>query len=117
MMIVRIVLSPEAEVVYAFLEENSSKDKTCRIVLRSFNKKKEILRNDIHYGDPIPKNLIPKIYYDGHSITKLFRIELAGYWRSLYTITEGRHENEISIVILSILNHGAYDRLFGYSGI
>jgi len=45
-------------------------------------------------------------------VSNLFRVSLAGYWRMLYSL-EG---NNIEVVafVLNIVDHPAYDKLFGY---
>lgn len=77
-------------------------------LLKSIKQKSELLKSNPTYGDKIPHNLIPK-YLD---VSNLFRIGLTGHWRMLYTL-DG---NQIEIVafILYLVDHPAYDKLFGY---
>ncbi|MEK6954958.1 MAG: hypothetical protein AABX01_08145 [Candidatus Micrarchaeota archaeon] len=77
-------------------------------LLKSIRQKIEILKINPTYGDNIPKKLIPRAM----DVTNLFRIELTGYWRMLYTM-DG---NEIEVVafILNIIDHDSYDKIFGY---
>ena len=79
-------------------------------LLKAIKQKSELIRQNPMYGNNIPKNLIPK----GLDVSNLFRVELTGYWRMLYSL-EG---NEIEIVafILFITDHQAYDKLFRYRG-
>ena len=69
-----------------------------------------------HYGDPIPKYLIPKEYVVKYGVTSLFHVELSGFWRMLYTLTNGEEEVEIIAFVLDIINHKEYDKKFGYKG-
>jgi hypothetical protein len=77
-------------------------------LLKSIKQKSELLKINPTYGDKIPHNLIPKTL----DVSNLFRIELTGYWRMVYTL-DG---NQIEIVafILYLVDHPAYDKLFGY---
>ena len=77
-------------------------------LVRSIRQKADLIKENPMYGDNIPKKQIPKSL----EVSNLFRVELTGRWRMLYTL-EG---NKIEIVafVLYVLNHPAYDRLFGY---
>lgn len=77
-------------------------------LLKSIKQKSELLKINPTYGDKIPHNLIPKTL----NVSNLFRMELTGYWRMIYTL-DG---NQIEIVafILYLVDHPAYDKLFGY---
>ena len=78
------------------------------------NKKIELVKNNLSYGDPIPKKLIPKEYKEKYGVTNLFRVELPNFWRMLYTVTEGENEIEIIAFVLDIINHKKYSKKFGY---
>jgi hypothetical protein len=41
----------------------------------------ELLKENIHYGQPIAKKLIPVEYKTKYGITNLFRVELPNFWR------------------------------------
>ncbi|MFN4133585.1 MAG: hypothetical protein ACK4GQ_04365 [Candidatus Hadarchaeales archaeon] len=72
------------------------------------------LRKDATVGDPIKKSLIPKALKQRYEITNLWRLELPGGWRVLYTIASppgGKPE----VLVLRILSHKEYEKLFGYS--
>ena len=62
MKIIRIIFSPEAEEVYNYLNKKAPNSKTERVILNSLNKKLELVRRNLSYGDPIPKKQIPKEY-------------------------------------------------------
>ena len=59
---VRIIFSPEAEEVYKKLNAEAETNKQSRMILKAINHKKELIRANIHYGDPIAKKLIPEEY-------------------------------------------------------
>jgi hypothetical protein len=67
-----------------------------------------------HYGDPIPKKLIPAEYVLKYGITNLFHVELSNFWRMLYTLTNDETEIEIIAFVLDIIDHKTYDKKFGY---
>jgi hypothetical protein len=111
---VRVILSPEAEEVYKHLNEDAPTSKTDRMILNAINKKVELIKVNLHYGDPIAKNLIPREYIEKYEITNLFHVELPNYWRMLYTLTDNETNIEIIAFVLDILEHSDYDKKFGY---
>ena len=62
MKIIRIIFSPEAEKIYKYLNFKAPSSKQERMILNSLNKKLELIKVNVHYGEPISKNLIPKEY-------------------------------------------------------
>ena len=111
---VRIILSKNAKEVYEFLNEEAPNSKQERSILNAVNQKIEFIKLNPHYGNPIPKRLIPKEYIKKYGITNLFRVELPSFWRMLYTLTEGGTKVEVVSFVLDILNHPAYSKKFGY---
>jgi len=111
---VRVVLSPEAEEVYKYLNEQAPKSKAERSILNAVNKKSELIKANPHYGDPISHDLIPKEYVQKYGVTNLFRVGLPSFWRMLYTLTNGESQIEIVAFVLDVLNHKEYDKKFGY---
>lgn len=113
---VKVILLDEADIEYKRLNEiigkqiKEGKENTQEMkLLASIQQKKELIKLNPFYGDNIEKKKIPKIYYD---VQNLWRVELTGYWRMLYTIKG----NEIQIIcfVLDILDHKKYDKRFGY---
>ncbi len=95
----------------AYLELKKRTDKESKIILNSFNRIKDILKENPQYGDPIAKDLIPnKLKTLG--IQNLYRVELSNFWRMLYTIEGNRIE--IFVFILNLVDHKNYNKLFGY---
>ena len=113
---VKVIFSQEAEEVYKYLNEQASKSKIENSILNAINKKVDLIKLNIHYGEPIAKRLIPEEYKEKYSITNLFRVELPNFWRMLYTLTDGETEVEIIALILDIIDHKEYDKKFGYRG-
>ena len=111
---VRVILSPEAEEVYAYLNKEAEKSKVEHSIFNAVNKKMALIKSNIHYGVPIAKNLIPQEYKEKYGVTNLFRVELPNFWRMLYTLTNNDSNVEIIAFILDISNHETYNKKFGY---
>ena len=56
---VRIILLPEAEEVYKKLNAEAETKKQSRMILKAVNQKIDLIKSNVHYGNPIAKNLIP----------------------------------------------------------
>lgn len=113
---VRVVLSPEAEEAYKLLNEASSDSKTERMILNSITKKMELIKANPHYGEPIAKDKIPELYKQKYGATNLFWVELSGFWRMLYSLSNNDTEVEIIAFILDIMDHEKYNKKLGYKG-
>ncbi len=81
-------------------------------LLNSIKQKIEILKANPEYGVHIPKDRIPKDYIRNYDINNLWKVNLSGAWRMIYTIRGS--EIEIISLILDILNHRDYEKKFGY---
>ena len=106
---VKVFLKGQAKESY--IELKKKEDKESKTILSSFNRIKNILKENPQYGDPIKKELIPaslkKI-----GITNLYRVELSNYWRMLYSITGNKIE--VLVFVLNIIDHKEYNKLLGY---
>ncbi len=111
---VRVIFSQEAEEVYKYLNEQSPHSKTESMILNAVNKKIELIKLNMHYGNPIAKKLIPDEYKSKYGVTNLFRVELPQFWRMLYTLTDGETEIEIIAFILDVIDHKTYNKKLGY---
>lgn len=111
---VRVILTPEAANEYNSLLSKAPESKQEEIILNAFLQKVELLKENIHYGQPIAKKLIPAEYKTKYGITNLFRVELPYFWRMLYTLTAGSSGIEIIVLVLDIIDHKKYDKKFGY---
>lgn len=69
---VRIKLSPEAEEMYHYLNSKALNSKIERSILNAFHQKKEFIKSNIHYGDPIAKRLSPAEYFQKYGVVNLF---------------------------------------------
>lgn len=113
---VRTILSPEAEEAYKRLLELATSEKVAQSILNGFNRKRELIKLNHHYGEPIAKDRIPVEYREKYGATNLFWVELPDYWRMLYSLSEGETDNQIVALILGVLNHKEYNKKFGYKG-
>ena len=114
MKIVKVILAPEAEKVYNYLNHESINSKTERMILKAINNKIDLIKINPHYGNPLAKNLIPEEYKREYGTVNLFRVELPNFWRMLYTLTNGGTNVEIIAFVLDILDHDKYNKKFSY---
>jgi hypothetical protein len=112
---VRVVLSEDAEQVYQYLKDHQDDPKKNGSILRSVQMKADHIKRNPHFGNPISKKIMPSKYQNKYGLKNLFRIELSGHWRMLYTLTNGETSHEIVVFILDIMDHEDYNKLFGYS--
>lgn len=81
-------------------------------LLNSIKQKIEFLRDNPEYGIHIPKDRIPKEYVKSYDVNNLWKVNLSGAWRMIYTIRGS--EVEIISLILDIMNHRDYEKKFKY---
>ena len=111
---VRVILSPEAEEVFNFLNKEAATSKTEERILKGIKKKVELIKNNPHYGEPISKKKIPNDYVQKYGVSNLFWVELPLFWRMIYTLTNGETTIEIIAFVLDIIDHPTYNKKFGY---
>ena len=80
-------------------------------LLKSINKAIGRLKANAQAGDHVPKKIAAQAlkYYQVESI---WRMELANYWRLIYTITAD--EVDIIAFVLDCIDHPTYNKIFGY---
>jgi hypothetical protein len=110
---VRVILSDEAREVFENLNKDSESNKQSRSILNAIKNKTELIKQNVHYGRPISKKLIPSEYLAKYNIKNLFRVELPNFWRMLYTLTNNE-QIEIVAFVLDIMDHKKYNKKFGY---
>lgn len=81
-------------------------------LFNSIKQKIKFLKENPQYGIHIPKNKIPKEYVIKYDVNNLWKINLSGAWRMIYTIRGS--EIEIISLILDILDHKNYEKKFKY---
>jgi len=69
---VRVILSPEAEEVFNFLNKEEASSKTEERILKGIKKKVELIKNNPHYGEPISKKKIPNEYVQKYGVSTSF---------------------------------------------
>ena len=74
---VKVILSPEAEEAYKQLNAAAADSKIERSILNAIDKKKELIKANMHYGEPIAKDKIPDEYRIKYRVTNLFWVGLS----------------------------------------
>ena len=93
----------------ALQQERSGKTNTPEMqLLKSISQKSEFLKGHHAAGKHIPNRFIPA----GLGVSNLFKVNLCGYNRMIYTLHT--KEEEIGIFVLFIISHPEYDKIFGY---
>ncbi len=92
--------------------EKSRQEPTYEQLLNSINKAIINLKINPHSGDLIPRKYIPKRTVKIYGTDKIFKVNLVGYWRLLYTLIGS--ELRIIAFILEYMDHSKYNKLFGY---
>jgi len=101
--------------------DNRSKEKLYKILKKNnltfvFNKAITVLKTDPQAGKRVNKDRIPKELIKKYHINNLFIYDLVRKhpgWRLLYTI-KPNGKVKILVVVLEVLKHKKYDRLFRY---
>jgi mRNA-degrading endonuclease RelE of RelBE toxin-antitoxin system len=116
---VRVVMTDNAKEAFEFLKdvvlEELRKGVTKsdnQILLRAINQKIELLRNNPEHGTHIQRDRIPYEYLMSYNANSLWKINLSGAWRMIYTIRG--NEIEILALIIDLLSHRTYEKKFGY---
>jgi mRNA-degrading endonuclease RelE of RelBE toxin-antitoxin system len=104
-----ILLKDQAKEKY--LELRKDENRESRYMLDSICRAKIKLLNNPQVGNPITKKLFPKLLVQ-QRIQNLYRLELSGYWRLLYTLSGDK--DTIFVFVLLILTHKEYNKIFGY---
>jgi len=89
-------------------KENSFNMQLLKAISREINK----LKIDPQYGTHIPRKNVPKSLVERYGTNRLWKVDLVGYWRLIYTITGD--EVRIIALILEFMNHKKYNKLFDY---
>ncbi len=89
-------------------------------LLRSIDSRITLLKANYSYGIQIPRKQIPRSYINKYEVTNLWKVDLSGYWRLIYTLKQPqREQTEIDILtiwldVLDIVDHPKYNKIFGY---
>ena len=71
------------------------------------------MKQDKNLGDFIKKKQWPRKYIRMHDITNLYKLDIGGNRRLIYTIRGSTEDKKYQL--LDLLTHKEYDVLFGYS--
>jgi mRNA-degrading endonuclease RelE of RelBE toxin-antitoxin system len=117
--IIRVIFSKEAEQEYQKLvdsvkkeHEKSIKNSENQQLLRSVDEKVERLKYAPDSGTQIPKKKFPSKYLSKYEINNLWKMNLFNYWRLIYTLRGDRVE--VLCIVLDLINHPDYDKIFRY---
>ncbi|MBT4935675.1 hypothetical protein HOL21_02235 [Candidatus Woesearchaeota archaeon] len=114
-----VEFSEEADSSYQELQKKVIEEKVQGIensqniqLLKSIERAKNNLKIDPQFGIHIPRKVISKTVSARYGTDRLWKIDLVGYWRLIYTIIG----DEIKIIsfVLEFMNHKSYDKVFGY---
>ncbi len=100
--------------------ENGVQSSFHRTLLSSIDSKISLLKVNYDYGIQIPRKLIPPKYLSEYGVTNLWKVDLSGYWRLIYTLKQPqREQTELEVIdvwldVLDIFDHKRYDKVFGY---
>lgn len=89
-------------------------------LLHSIDSKIALLKANYSYGIQIPKKQIPRKYIEKYEVNNLWKVDLSGYWRLIYTLKQPqRDQTEIDIItiwldVLDVIDHDKYNKIFGY---
>ncbi len=93
-------------------DKKSKKPPSYSQLLSSINVAIHNIKANPTFGDLIPRAYIPKKTITKYGTDKIFRVELVGYWRMLYTLVGD--EAKIIAFILDYMNHNKYNKAFNY---
>jgi len=94
---------------FQYLKEGKFEDQQ---LYKSINRALDDLKRNPICGVKIPKKLWPKEYIQKYNITNLWKYDLPGAWRLVYTIESD--EIKIVSIILEWFDHKDYEKRFNY---
>jgi Txe/YoeB family toxin of Txe-Axe toxin-antitoxin module len=95
---------------YEKLKESDYADE--RELFRQIEEALDALKKDPFCGIEIPKKLIPREYARRYRVNNLWKYDLRGGWRLIYTNVSD--EVKILAVVLEWFDHSNYEKRFGY---
>ena len=122
-----VKLLGDAKEAYLLLKASAEEEKAKGIsnsfhqtLLKSINDKIKILKKNYDDAIHIPRNKVPQKYIIEYEVTNLWKVNLSGGWRMIYTLKQPQRENpEVDILsiwldVLDVIDHKEYDKIFGY---
>ena len=105
---VRVILAGDAKLEFEELNkivgeevQKGIEQSDYQTLLRAVNQKIEFLKINPHYGVHIPQDRIPKDYILTYDVNNLWKVNLPGGWRMIYTLRGS--EIEIIALVLDLL--------------
>ena len=99
-------LSPEICRIYQSLDKGEG-------IRKYIDEMTIILLENCEAGEKIQRRKIPPYYVKKYGVNNLFRYRLPDGYRGIYTILINK--GLVQSWILDILDHGSYEKRFGYS--
>jgi len=93
-------------------QQDDKENSTNMQLLKAIEREKNNLKIDPQHGTHIPRKYIPKEAIERYGTDRLWKIDLVGYWRLIYTLIGD--EVKIITFILEFMDHKKYDKVFGY---
>ena len=116
---VHVYFSEEANATYQELQKRALEQRKRWVensfeiqLLKAIDREINNLKINPQKGLLIKKKYIPKQAVNRYNTDKLWKIELVGFWRMIYTITGD--QVKIITFILEIMDHDKYNKVFGY---
>tara|TARA_Y100000310_G_scaffold342439_1_gene445715 strand:- start:321 stop:692 length:372 start_codon:yes stop_codon:yes gene_type:complete len=81
-------------------------------LLKAINREIQNLKIDPQRGTHISRKNMSKAVIERYGTDRLWKIDLVGYWRLIYTITGD--DVKVIAFILEFFDHKEYDKVFGY---
>ncbi len=117
--IIKIVITGHAKEEFEKLNEIVGQEITKGIsgsnyqtLFNSIKDKIKLLKKNPQFGVHVSKNKIPKSYIQKYDVNNIWKVNLAGAWRMIYTLRGDKVE--IISLILDIINHKDYEKKFNY---
>jgi Txe/YoeB family toxin of Txe-Axe toxin-antitoxin module len=105
------VVFADSKVKESFEKLKDSKTEEQKLYTQ-LNRAFDDISEDAFCGIQIPKKLIPKKYLKKYGIDNLWKYNLPGAWRLLYSVA--RDEIIVIAIVLEWLPHKEYEKRFGY---
>ncbi|MFO7872823.1 MAG: hypothetical protein R6U26_04300 [Candidatus Undinarchaeales archaeon] len=116
---IKVKITGDALEYFERLEKNVNKEiekgissSELQTLYDAIKEKINFLKKNPEYGVHIKKKLIPKKYINLYDVNNLWKVNLPGAQRMIYTIKGS--EIEIIALILDIFSHKNYEKTFGY---
>ncbi len=100
-------ISPKLEKEFNSLEYN---DPIKKALLRAIKN----IQENAYSGIQVSKRLIPEVYVKKYGVNNLWKYNLSGEWRLIYTLTAENEIELISAILEWFDSHKSYEGRFNY---